>query len=251
VPADTTSQTSAAAVDSSEAAAQQAAGSSRVQFLVRESTRGRVIWLWPAATIGCLALAGYRFGTVGALIVAAQLGATLTFVSCLRLRPGRTTSAALAAVAAGTALVVALLWQATPASQRPPAATASTNAGPADLRGSHPTAAELRRLNLRGAQLTGANLDEAVLSHRDLSGATAAGASLRRANLTGALLRGADLRGADLSGACLRDVDLDGAALAGIRVSDADFGDRNLDPHLTRTFEGTPLPSGTAPSCHR
>ena len=214
------------------------------------SWRRTSAWPWPAVAVTAVALAGYLFGTLGALLVAGQTVATLLFVAG-DYPPNRSRRSWLtvSAVAAGILVIAGLFWQAhsmglLPKEQSRPAS------GPVDLAGSTVTESILKGIDLRGADLSGANFDGLSLIHLSLAGAMAPGASFVGTNLRGVSMQGADLRGANFSMACLRGSDLDGANLTGADITGADITGTNFPPNARKTLVGKAAPKEVKiPSC--
>jgi len=216
-----------------------------VSELLRDVRRGRLMWLWPIPITASIALAGARWGSLGALVATAVIIGLLLFIGGNRLEPGRRLVVAYLVTSAVGLLVAVMAWQSL---TDQPSGTGPI--GPVDLRGRAPEASELTGLNLRGSQLAGTVLDDRDLTRHDLSGANAPGASFRAANLAGTSLRGTNLRGVDLTDACLRRADLSGAQLAGADVTRADFTDATLPPEWESMVAGTRLSAGqVAHSC--
>ncbi len=206
------------------------------------------MWPWPPVAVTAIALAGYVFGWLGAIVTAGQTVATLVFVAGDSLVKKRTWLAA-SAVGMGTALVLLLLWQVHaigPVRSRTPGQAS----GQTDLAGRTVTQAMLKRLDLRGALLAGARLDHIALTGKSLDGAVAPGSSFVGSNLLGVPMRGAELFGASFIGACLRHADLAGAELNGADIAGADITGLDLPTSVMKTLVGKPAPSGAqVPSC--
>jgi Pentapeptide repeats (8 copies) len=203
------------------------------------------VWPWPALAVAAIALAGYLFGLLGAVVVAGQTVATLLFVagdSLLDLK--KRTWLTVSAVAVGVAVVAVLFWQAHAIGLVRSRSSGQTG-GPADLVGRTVTQAMLKGLNLRGAMLSGTKLDHLSLTSKSLNGAVAPGSSFIGSNLQRVPMRGAELPGANFSAACLRHTDLAGAELNGANITGADITGIDLPPSIMKTLVGKPAPSGT------
>ena len=199
------------------------------------------VW-WPPLAIAVVAVAGYRFGTAGALTSAGSAIGALVFVAGDFLYSGhRRRAFAILAVSIGVIVVTILLWQAKVPWIRHHAVAQAVTPGPIDLRGATITQAQAARLDLRGAQLSGAVLDGLNLQGKQMEGVTAPGASFRRADLSFASLRGADLNGADFSYACLIGTDFSGALLNGANVSHAILDLHTLPRSVIASLIGIPV----------
>jgi hypothetical protein len=197
--------------------------------------------------VALVAVAGYRFGIAGAIMVAASSFAALVFVAGDFLYSGRRRRAlAVLAVALAVILVTGLQWQVKVPWIRRPAPVSATVPKPVNLRGVTITQAQVARLNLRGAVLPGATLDGLSLRGGQLQGITAPGISFRRADLSFASLRGANLNGADFSYACLIGTDFSGALLDGANVSHATLDLHTLPGSVAKKLIGVPV----RPSAH-
>jgi hypothetical protein len=215
------------------------------------------LWPWPALAIAAIALAGYVFGWLGAVIVAGQAVASLLFVAGDTLLDLRKRAwLAVVAVVAGAAVVLVLLWQAhalkfVRSGNYGRSANPVPTSTPTDLTGRTITQAMLNGLSLRGAVLSGSKLDHLSLTGQSLNGVVAPGSSFVGSDLRGVPMRGAELSGADFTGACLRGADLAGAELNGANVTAADITGTDLPPAVRRTLIGKPAAPGThVPSCH-
>jgi hypothetical protein len=200
------------------------------------------VWPWPPIAVTAIALAGYLFGWLGAIVVAGQTVATLLFVTGDSLVKKRTWLAT-SAVGVGAALVLVLLWQIHAIGPVRGKNTGQTS-GPVDLAGHTVTQAMLKLLDLRGATLSGATLDHLVLTGKSLNGAVAPGSSFIGSNLGGVPMRGAELSGANFIGACLQGADLAGAELNGADIAGADITGLDLPASVMNTLVGKPAPSG-------
>jgi Pentapeptide repeats (8 copies) len=209
------------------------------------------VWPWPALAVTAIALAGYLFGWLGAVVVAGQTVATLLFVAGDSLLDSKKrTWLTVSAVAAGSVVVIILLWQAH-AIGLLRSRTAGEARGSANLVGRTLTQTMVEGLNLRGAMLSGAELDHLSLVGKSLNGAIAPGSSFIGTNLQRVPMRGGEFPGANFSGACLRDADLAGAELDGANVAGADITGTGLPHKVVKTLVGKPAPSGThVRSCH-
>jgi Pentapeptide repeats (8 copies) len=210
------------------------------------------VWPWPALAVTAIALAGYLFGILGAVVVAGQTVATLLFVAgdSLLGRKKRTSLAVLA-VGAGAVVVLVLLWQAH-AIGLVRSRNSGEVSGPIDLVGRTITQTMLKGLNLRGAVLSGATVDGRSLTSNNLDGAVAPGSSFIGSNLQAVPMRGAELPGANFSRACLRRADLAGAELSGANITGADITGIDLPPSVMKTLVGRPAPSGArVASCYK
>jgi hypothetical protein len=210
------------------------------------------LWPWPPVAVTAIALAGFLFGWLGAVVVAGQTVATLLFVAGdTLLEHGKRAWLAVSAVGAGAAVVLVLLWQIHTIGSLRSRSFGQTN-GPTDLVGRTVTQAMLKGLNLRGAMLSGAKLDNLSLTSKSLNGVVAPGSSFIKSNLRGVPMRGAELPGANFSGACLRHADLAGAQLDGANITGADITGIDLPPRIMKTLVGRPARRGThVPSCQR
>jgi len=217
------------------------------------------LWPWPALAVAVIALAGYVFGWLGAVVTAGQAVASLLFVAGdTMLNPRKRAWLAISAVVAGAAVVLVLLWQAHALGflrNRNSGRTTSSNSvpttGPTDLSGRTITQAMLKSLNLRGAVLSGAKLDHLSLTDQSLNGVVAPGSSFIGSDLRGVPMRGGEFPGADFTGACLRGADLSGAELNGANITGADITGIDLPPSVRRMLIGKPASPGTyVPSCH-
>ena len=215
------------------------------------------LWPWPALAIAVIALAGYVFGWLGAVIAGGQAVASLLFVAgdtLLDLK--RRAWLAVVAVVAGVAVVLVLLWQAhalkfVRSGNSGPGGNSGGTSTPADLTGRTITQAMLNGLSLRGAVLSGSNLDHLSLTGQSLNGVVAPGSSFIGSDLQGVPMRGAELPGANFTGACLRGADLAGAELNGANITGADITGTDLPTAVRRTLIGKQAAPGThVPSCH-
>ena len=203
------------------------------------------LWPWPALAVAIIALAGYLFGWLGAVVAAGQAVASLLFVAgdtLLDLK--RRTWLAVSAVVVGAAVVLVLLWQ-TQALGFVRSRSPSPVSGPTDLVGRTVTQTMLKGLILRGAMLSGTKLDYLSLASKSLNGVVAPGSSFIGSDLRGVPMRGAEFAGADFSGACLRGADLAGAQLNGANITGADITGVDLPPSIMRTLIGKPTSPGT------
>ena len=214
------------------------------------------LWPWPALAIAVIALAGYVFGWLGAVIAAGQAVASLLFVAgdaLLDLK--RRAWLAIVAVVAGAAVVLVLLWQVHALEfVRSGNSGRGGNSGQtstlADLTGRTVTQAMLNGLSLRGAVLSGSKLDHLSLTDQSLNGVVAPGSSFIGSDLRGVPMRGAEFPGANFTGACLRGADLAGAELNGANITGADVTGIDLPSAVRRTLIGKPAAPGThVPSC--
>jgi len=214
------------------ATADQAELSTSPQPETAPRSRLFVVWLWPPAAIGVVAVAGQVFGALGAAMVLGQTAATVLCVAGLRLLDARVRIKVVAsALGAGGLVLMVLLVGAVPLVRE---------RGEPDLRGKTVTKAMVTGLHLRGADLADTRLDDRDLRQlpdRSLAGVDAPGASFRRAHLEGVSLRGAILIGADFTGACMHDVDLAGAVMTGAIVEGADV---SLDAETLKIVKGKP-----------
>jgi Pentapeptide repeats (8 copies) len=216
------------------------------------------LWPWPALAITVVALAGYLFGWLGAVVAAGQAVASLLFVAgdtLLDLK--RRARLAVSAVVVGALVVLVLLWQAHAYEfVRVGESGQSGNSGQtgtptADLAGRTVTQAMLKGVNLRGAVLSGAALDHLSLTGLSLNGAVAPGSSFIGSDLQDVPMRGAELPGANFTGACLRGADFAGAELNGANITGADITGIDLPSAVRRTLIGKPASAGmNVPSCH-
>jgi hypothetical protein len=209
------------------------------------------LWPWPAIAVAIIALAGYLFGWLGAVVATGQAVASLLFVAgdtLLDLR--KRTWLAVSAVTVGAIVVLILLWQV-----RELGLARGGNADqigtPTHLTGRTITQVMLKNLNLRGAVLSGTRLDHLSLIGQSLNGVMAPGSSFIGSDLQGDPMRGGEFPGADFTRACLRGADLAGAELNGANITGADIAGIDLPPAIRRTMIGVPARPGTnVPSCH-
>ena len=229
-------------------------GSGGEDLLSTEPDKGwarSALWPWPAVAVAIIALAGYRFGWLGAVVAAGQAVASLLFVAgdtLLNLK--KRTWLAISAVVAGAAVVLVLLWQAHAVGFVRTANSGQTSTQ-AELTGRTITQAMLKTLNLRGAVLSGTNLDHLSLTNQSLNGVVAPGSSFVGSDLRDVPMRGGEFPGADFTGACLHGADFAGAVLNGANVTGADMTGIDLPSAVRRTLIGKPASPGThVPSCH-
>lgn len=260
-PVGNTAAQASAAVQANVPAGTDTGESGRKNSSAPEPREGWVrssLWPWPALAIAVIALAGYVFGWLGAVVVAGQAVASLLFVAGDTLLDLKKRSwLAVSAVVTGAAVVLVLLWQAHAlefAKSGNPGQ--SGNFGQAstlttDLAGRTITQAMLKGLNLRGAVLSGTRLDHLSLTAQSLNGAVAPGSSFIGSDLRGVPMRGAEFPGANFTGACLRGADLAGAELNGANIAGADITGIDLPSAVRQTLIGKPAsPGAHVPSCH-
>ena len=209
------------------------------------------LWPWPAIAIAVIALAGYVFGWLGAVVATGQAVASLLFVAgdtLLTLR--KRAWLAISAVVAGAAVVLVLLWQ-THALGFVRSSNPVQTAGSTDLTGRTVTQAMLKSLNLRGALLSGTRLDHLSLTGQSLNGAVAPGSSFIGSDLRRVPMRGAELSGAISPGhACAAPI-LPALSSTGPTSPGPTSPESICRPSVRRTLIGKPASPGThVPSCH-
>jgi hypothetical protein len=182
------------------------------------------LWLWPAAAIALAGIAGWLFGTTGALLVGGEALAVLVVTaSILTVSRNRGSAIGIAALVAVGAVFAGLAWA--PAlhhasKSSSPATTRSATLGrPLDWQWRTISQHMAQGANFRGADLDNANLDGLQLRHRNFDGVQADGANFRGSQLEDASFRGASLKGACLQGANLMGADLTGANFTGADVA--------------------------------
>ena len=208
------------------------------------------VWPLPAIAVTAIALAGYLFGWLGAVIVAGQTAATLLFVAgdSLLDRKKRTSLAVLA-VAAGTAVVLALLWQAHAvrlAGQ--PKFWSNERAVKPGRPHYYPDAAAESQPSRRGvlgaARWTTSPSAARASTARSPLAARSSEVTCREFRCAAQNSRGKISAGRASVGG------LAGAELNGANIAGADITGIDLPPSVMKTLVGKPAPSGThVPSC--
>ena len=253
-PAENAAAQASAAAEPSVLADSGAGKAARKNPSVSDPRRGWIrssLWPWPALAIAVIALAGYVFGWLGAVVVAGQAVASLLFVAGDTLLDlERRTRLAVAAVLAGSAVVLVLLWQAhalgfARSAQPGQGENSGQTSALTELAGRTITQIMLEGLSLRGAVLSGARLDHLSLVSQSLNGVVGPGSSFTGSDLQGVPMRGAVLPGANFTDACLRGADLSGAELNGANITGADITGIELPSTERQTLIGKPASSGT------